>query len=358
VNGLGNHRRVLVTGSGGVIGSSVIRELSAQAIPAAGVSRRPAAKAEGWRHIAADLLDPGQARTALAAAGDTTHLVFAAYIEGTGSADQLAVNTRLLRNTLDAAASAGAPVEHVTLYQGMKYYGAHLGAFKTPALEDDPRLPLPHFYYVQQDLLAERAARDGFTYTVLRPEGVWGYAQGTPMNLLMAIAAYVAVTRHLGLPLRFPGPRRTYQDVIYQSTDAQLLARATIWAGRAPAARDQAFNITNGDVYRWSQMWAAVAGHYGMELAGPQQMPLAEVMPGHQATWEQITRQHDLVPARWEDLVDWRFADFIFGSAFDNISSTVKIRQAGFTDCLDSVTRMIGLLDDLGRRHIVPPAGK
>ena len=179
------------------------------------------------------------------------------------------------------------------------------------------------------------------------------------MNLLMAIAAYVAVTRELGLPLRFPGPRRTYQDVIYQSTDAQLLARATIWAGRVAAAAGDAFNITNGGLYRWSRMWRAIADHYGMELGEPQEIPLAETMPGFANVWARIVDEHGLVPTPWESLVDWRFADFIFGSAWDNISSTIKIRQAGFEQCFDSVNRMLYLLDDLGRRRVVPvaPAG-
>lgn len=353
-----NTERVLVAGSGGVIGSSVIRESVAQGVPVTGVSRRsPAGGTPGWRHFAADLLVPEQARSALTAA-DPTRLVFAAYIEGGDETERIAVNSRLLRNTLDAARQTGAPLRHVTLYQGMKYYGAHLGAFKTPAWEDDPRLTTPHFYYAQQDLLAERAAEDGFGYTVLRPEGVWGYAQGTPMNLLMAIAAYVAVSRELGLPLRFPGPRTTYQDVIYQSTDAQLLARATLWAGQTPSARNQVFNITNGDVYRWSHMWAAIAAHYGMAVAEPLPLQLADGMPSYHGLWDKIVHDHDLVPTHWQDLVDWRFADFIFSSTWDNISSTIKIRQAGFGECFDSITRMLDLLDDLARKRIVPPAAR
>ena len=357
-SGSARDERVLVTGSGGVIGSNVIRELVHQGIDATGISRRePASSApRGWRHLQADLLDVDAARRALAQAPDTTHLVLGAYIEGGDDDEQLERNVALLRNTLDAAAAAGAPLRHVTLYQGMKYYGAHLGAFTTPAREDDPRLPIRHFYYAQEDLLAERAARDGFAYTVLRPEGVWGYAQGTPMNLLMAIAAYVAVTRELGLPLRFPGPRRTYEEVIYQSTDARLLARATIWAGRTEAAAGEAFNITNGDVYRWSRMWRAIAWHYGLELGEPQELPLAATMPGFGDVWDRIVAQHGLVATPWETLVDWRFADFIFGSAWDNISSTIKIRHAGFGESFDSITRMLELLDDLGRRRIIPAA--
>lgn len=95
------------------------------------------------------------------------------------------------------------------------------------------------------------------------------------MNLFMVIAAYVAMTKHLGLPLRFPGSRQTYDDVFYQVTDAELLARATRWAGSAPSARNEAFNITNGDVIRWSHVWAALAEHYGLQLEEPQPMVLA-----------------------------------------------------------------------------------
>ena len=98
-------------------------------------------------------------------------------------------------------------------------------------------------------------------------------------------------------------------------------------------------NVTNGDVSRQSQMWAAIAAHYGMELGGPQQLPMAEVMPGYRGVWEQIVYESGLVPTEWGTLVDWRFADFIFASARDKISSTIKLRQAGFPDSFDSITR-------------------
>jgi hypothetical protein len=37
-----------------------------------------------------------------------------------------------------------------------------------------------------------------------RPEAVCGYAVGNPMNLLMVISVYAAISKELGLPLRFP----------------------------------------------------------------------------------------------------------------------------------------------------------
>jgi len=70
-----------------------------------------------------------------------------------------------------------------------------------------------------------------------------------PMNLLTAIAVYANLCKHKNIPLRFPGPEQA-ADVLYQVTDARLLARATAWAGLAESARNQDFNITNGDTWR------------------------------------------------------------------------------------------------------------
>jgi nucleoside-diphosphate-sugar epimerase len=350
-------KTVLVAGVGGVIGRNVAAEYAKSGVRVRGVSRRKVGD-EGWDHIAADLSDADDARRALAGTGDVTHLVFAAYTHRTVLAEQVAPNVALLRNTLDALRHNGANLRHVTLYQGNKAYGSHLGRFKTPAKETDARLLGPNFYYDQEDLLREEAERAGFDWTVLRPEAVIGFATGNPMNLLMVIAAYLAVTRELGLPLRFPGPQSVYDSVLYQMTDAQLLAQATMWAGDATSARGEIFNVTNGDTVRWRHVWTAIARHYSFELAEPMPISLTETMPTTAAVWEEIVARHGLIATPWSDLVDWSFGDFIFNSAFDNVSSTIKIRKAGFDGCLDSEDRMLELLDGLAERRVIPQLGR
>lgn len=158
-------------------------------------------------------------------------------------------------------------MRHVTLYQGGKAYGHYLGFFNTPAKETDPRLIAPHFYYTTEDLLKSVAKERGFDWTALRPEGVTGYATGNPVNLLMVIGVYAAINKALGLPMRFPGTRAAY-DALYQTTDAELLARATIWAGHESKAAGQAFNVTNGDQFRSSQLWPTFARHFGIGVRG------------------------------------------------------------------------------------------
>lgn len=193
-------------------------------------------------------------------------------------AELIEINDALLNNTLEVLQRAGAPLRHVTIYQGGKAYRHHLGFFNTPAKETDPRLIGPHCYYTQEDLLRQRAAERDFDFTVLRPEGVTGYATGNPMNLLLVIGVYAAISKKLGLPMRFPGTRAAY-DVLYQTTDAELLSRATVWSGQAGTAAGEVFNVTNGDHFRWLQLWPRFAEHFGMAYAPPQQMSLSETMP-------------------------------------------------------------------------------
>ena len=78
------------------------------------------------------------------------------------------------------------------------------------------------------------------------------------MNLIMVIGVYAAISKELGLPLRFPGPEPAYR-ALYQVTSADILAKATAWAGETASAANEAFNITNGDYFRWQFMWPKIA---------------------------------------------------------------------------------------------------
>jgi hypothetical protein len=57
---------------------------------------------------------------------------------------------------------------------------------------------------MKHDHLRYRQKGKTWSFTILRPEAVCGYAVGNPMNLLMLIAVYAAISKELGLPLRFP----------------------------------------------------------------------------------------------------------------------------------------------------------
>jgi nucleoside-diphosphate-sugar epimerase len=348
-------RTILVAGAQGVIGRAAAEHFVSQPDTVVhALSRRTDGHVPGVHAIPVDLLDQARVQTELASLTDVTHLIFGAYIERPTAAEKSTVNVAILRNLLDVLEANSPALEHITFYQGGKAYGADLGPFKTPAREDDPRLMPPNFYYDQEDFLRERQRGKAWHFTALRPEAVCGFAIGNPMNLTMVIAIYAAISKELGLPLRFPGSPAAYR-ALYQVSSAKILARATDWAGTTPAARNEIFNITNGDYFRWEHMWPRIAKQFGMETVYPVPMPLTAYMEDKGPVWDAMVRKYDLEPIPYPKLVSWGFGDFIFNSGFDNISSTIKARRAGFADCIDTEDMFAGFFSDLRDAKLIPP---
>jgi nucleoside-diphosphate-sugar epimerase len=351
---MSNENVVVVAGVHGVSGRAAAEHWrQAPDTKVYGLSRRTAAVPEGVQPIAVDLLDPEDVKSKLAPIKGATHVVFGAYIEKPTAAEKSAVNVAILRNLLDALEAGSKTLQHITFYQGGKAYGADLGPFKTPAREDDPRLMPPNFYYDQEDFLQERQKGRNWHWTALRPEAICGYGIGNPMNLAMVIAVYATISKQLGLPLRFPGTEAAY-SALYQVTSADILASATVWAGTHESARNEIFNITNGDYFRWKHMWPRIAKMFGMEVADPVPTPLTVYMQDKGGLWGQVVREHNLQPIPYDQLVSWAFGDFIFNSGFDNISSTIKARRAGFHDCIDTEDMFRLFFDRLRRERVIP----
>jgi nucleoside-diphosphate-sugar epimerase len=348
-------RKIIVTGSHGVIGRAAAMRLAGQPdTKVYGLARRTEPAIEGVEAVSVDLTRPEQVRDALSGIRDVTHIVFGAYIEKPTPAEKSELNVAILRNLLDVVEESSPSLRHVTFYQGGKAYGADLGPFKTPAREDDPRLMPPNFYYDQEDLLRERQKGKDWAFTALRPEAVCGFAVGNPMNLSMVIAVYASISRELGIPLRFPGTEAAYR-ALYQVTSADILAEAADWAGQTPLARNEIFNITNGDYFRWQHMWPKIARMFGMDWADPVPTPLSTYMTDKGALWDGMVAKYGLQPIPYDKIASWPFGDFIFNSGFDNISSTIKARQAGFQACIDTEYMFEGLFRRLREDRVIPP---
>ncbi len=346
-------RTVVIAGAQGVSGRAAAQHFARAPDTAVyALSRRTEGHVQGVHPVAVDLLDPARVRERVGPIEGITHVVFGAYIETPTAAERSRVNVAILSNLLDVVEQSPT-LRHVTFYQGGKAYGADLGPFKTPAREDDPRLMPPNFYYDQEDHLRARQEGKSWHWTALRPEAICGFALGNPMNLAMAIAIYAAVSKELGLPLRFPGTLAAYR-ALYQVTSAKLLAAATDWAGRTEAAADQIFNITNGDYFRWESLWPRLARMFDMDCAPPVPTPLGQYMTDKAELWRRMVARHGLQDIAWEQLVSWPFADFIFNSGFDNVSSTIKARQAGFHDCIDTEEMFRLFFAHLRHERVIP----
>ncbi|WP_174247263.1 SDR family oxidoreductase [Acidisphaera sp. L21] len=352
---------VLVAGALGIIGRATMAQAIAAGKDAIGLSRRAPLPGTPGRFVSVDLTEAADCRAKLADLTGISHIVYAALFEkpdlGAGwlEADQIATNLAMLRNLLDAVEPANPDLKHITVLQGAKAYGVHLGQIPIPARENAPRHIHPNFYWAQEDLIRERQARAGWAWTIFRPQVVLGFAPGSAMNMLAAIGAYAAISRALGLPLVYPGIGHR----ITEATDVRLLARAIAWAAEAPGAANETFNITNGDVFVWQNIWLVVARCFDMDVGLPHPMPLAMIMPGKAEVWDALVRNHGLVANTLDGLVgsSWQFADFAFSRTHSTASllSTIKIRQAGFADCIDTEESLGWELAELQRQRVLPP---
>ncbi len=345
---------VLVTGVHGVSGRAAALHWSG--VPNTtvyGLSRRSAPLPEGVIPVIADLMDRASLKERLAGVEGITHVVFGAFVATASASENVTVNVAILENLLDVLEETAPTLRHITFYQGGKAYGADLGPFKTPAREDDSRLMSPNFYYAQEDLLRERQKGKAWTWTALRPEGTLGFGLGNPMNLGMSIAVYATISKELGLPLRFPGTEGAYR-ALYQITSADVLAKATLWAGTSDAAKNDIFNITNGDYLRWKHLWPRIARMFDMEIAEPVPMPLTVYMADKGPLWDRIVAKYKLQPLPFEQVASWLFADAIFRLDFDNISSTIKARRAGFHECIDTEEMFAEFFAELRRERVIP----
>jgi nucleoside-diphosphate-sugar epimerase len=346
---------VLIAGVHGVSGRAAAEHWSS--LPGTqvyGFSRRSGPLPAGVEAISGDLLDRGDLQRKLGQISGITHIVFGAYIEKPTASERSEVNVAILKNLLDVVEKTSPSLRHVAFYQGGKAYGADLGPFKTPAREDDPRLMPPNFYYDQEDFLRERQHGKAWHWTALRPEATTGFGLGNPMNLGMSIAVYAAISKELGLPLRFPGTEKSY-GILYQITSAEILAKATTWAGQSEAAKDEIFNITNGDYFRWKHLWPRIAAMFDMPAADPIPTPLTVYMADKKPVWEAIVRKHGLQRLPYEQVSSWPFADAVLRlMEYDNITSTIKVRRAGFHDCIDTEEMFLKFFNDLRQMQVIP----
>lgn len=346
-------KTALVVGASGGIGQNLVQYLSKQEDwEIVGLSRRKPNFESNARFVSIDLLEQADVQAKLGALTDITHIFYTAFYGGPTFSGPIPENLAMLTNVVETVEAISPQLERVVLIQGGKVYGRQLGPFKTPAKESDPRHMPPNFYFDQEDFLTARSVNKNWSWTALRAEAFCSEIVGIP-SLPLLIAVYAAISKELGLPLRFPGTQAAY-DALVQVTNAGLLAEGMTWAATSPEATGEAFNLTNGDAFRWANLWPQFAKFFEMEYAPPQAIPLAEFMADKEPLWEQIRQKCELQTYALPDLAVWPLGDFIFQCDWDVLLSATKIQQAGFHNVVDSEDMFLSLFQKFRDRKIVP----
>ena len=357
-------KKVVVAGATGLVGSAALRHFgdSAQCEVVA-LSRRRPRDLHGARYVRADLTDAAQCVRIAPELQGVTHLVYAALYEAPNLVDgwrdesQIRTNDRMLRNLMSALEPA-ASLRHVTLLQGTKAYGVHVRPFAVPAREGRSEMyEQPNFYWSQESFLRELQRGKAWHWSILRPVLIIGEAAGGAMDLIPPLGVYAAILREAGRALDYPGGAAR----VSQAVDVDLLARAIGWAGEAEAARNEAFNVTNGDVFTWENVWPAIANALDMKPGHAVPLSLARKSPQWAAPWDTIRRKYDLISPGLEEFVglSFQYADYSMRYGYTetappSIVSTVKINHAGFTEMMDTEAMFRKWFKQARSRRLLP----
>lgn len=350
-------RHALIAGVSGIIGRHLAERLIAEGWIVSGISRNKNDLPTGVVHIAVDLTDEKAVGAALASV-EATDVFITTWMRQATEAENCRVNAGMVRNLLQAL--EGKPLQHVALVTGLKHYMGPFEAYAkakpiTPFREEQPRLSYQNFYYDQEDEVFVAAEKQGFGWSVHRPHTLIGYAVGNQMNMAATLGAYAAICRETGQPFVFPGSPEQYGAPV-DVTDGRIIAKHLLWAATEPGARNNAFNIVNGEVFRWSWLWPKLAAHLGVVAADypGHAQPLEEQMAGMEPVWDSIVAKHGLHNNPLNTVASWWHSDADLGRVIENFTDMTKSRDMGFTAYQNSIRSFTDAFDRFRAAKVLP----
>jgi nucleoside-diphosphate-sugar epimerase len=351
-------KTALVVGASGIVGSATAALLVEQGWTVHGLARRPTGQA-GVQPVAADLQDAAATAAALSAVNPDAVFI-TTWARQDSEAENIRVNAAMVRNLLDGLPKATGP-RHVTLVTGLKHYLGPFEAYgkgtlpQTPFREEQGRLDVENFYYAQEDEVFAAAKRDGFTWSVHRPHTVIGLAVGNAMNMGTTLAVYATLCREIGRPFTFPGSAMQWSGLT-DMTDAGQLARHLLWATETEAVHDEAFNVVNGDVFRWQWLWGRIADWFGVEAVpfDGTVRPLEQQMAEDAPLWREIATREGLAEPDLDRLASPWHTDADLGRPIEVVTDMSKSRRLGFTGYQPTDDAFFALFERLRSDRLIP----
>nr|A0A221J5X1.1 RecName: Full=(S)-8-oxocitronellyl enol synthase ISY2; AltName: Full=Iridoid synthase 2; Short=NcISY2 [Nepeta cataria]ASM62110.1 iridoid synthase [Nepeta cataria] len=362
----------LIVGVTGLVGNSLAEMLPLSDTPGGpwkvyGVARRPR---PSWNedhpinYISCDVSNTAEVEAKLPPLSDVTHIFYATWTSRSSEEENCEANGKMLKNVLDTMIPNCPNLKHICLQTGRFHYVASVvdwkinGSHDTPLTEDLPRLNTNNFYYTQEDILLEEVKRkEGLTWSVHRPGTIFGFSPYSMMNLVGTLCVYAAICKQEGAVLRFPGCKGAW-DGYSDCADADLIAEHYIWAALDPHAKNQSFNVSNGDVFKWKHLWKVLAEQFGVECGGyeyeeGQQVRLQDVMKDKGPVWDKIVRENGLSNTKLEDVGKWWFSDTILWNEC-RLDSMNKSKEHGFLGFRNSKNCFLYWIHKLKAYKIVP----
>ncbi|PYI00171.1 NAD(P)-binding protein [Aspergillus ellipticus CBS 707.79] len=396
----------IVTGATDITGSAIVHHLckEPQHRKIYSLSRsNPGYDSPKIQHATLDLQGSADEMAKELGGIEAEYVFFCAYLARDDPADATYVNAVMLRNFIQALEKSGAIkyLKRFVLTAGFKHYGVHLGHCKQPLREDaswqeDTTSGIswpPIFYYEQERILADAAAKGGWEWVVTLPEDVLGYARGNFMNEATALGLYCAISK-------------ANYFAFNCWTSANLHAKFYLWAATAPKVGNNAFNVMNGDTESFQSLWPQLAQRFGCKIPNPMfpgggvpdsagfgdyeattvRMPNAHPLKEHEdaigvrvegpptlflqvnpekwarrsdvnEAWGKLRDKYGLDQKAWEKAT-WDFLTFVLGRDWSCVGSMSKARKLGWTGYADTWEELEETFEVLEKEGVLPPVDK
>lgn len=360
-------KKVLIAGATGLVGYACMKHFASHKdCEVIALSRREPDETYGARWLPLDLSDEATCAKLAPEFAGVTHLVYAALYERPGlvagwqEEEQIRTNDLMLKSLFGPLERAAPGLRHVALLQGTKAYGVHVRPLTVPARENRSEMhEQPNFYWNQERYIREAQQGKAWTWSILRPVLIVGDSVGSAMNVIPALGVYAAMMRRAGkTKLDYPGG----VGRVAQAVDADLLARAIAWSGESEKARNEIFNVTNGDVFVWPNVWPAIADALGFEPGEPVPLSLDREIRPQEAAWAEIRAAHGLKSSTLKDFVglSFEYADYTMGYGRTQpgppaLVSTIKLMQAGFCEVMDTEAMFRKCFAEMQAKRLLPP---
>jgi hypothetical protein len=171
----------------------------------------------------------------------------------------------------------------------------------------------------------------------------------------VTLAAYATICHEMHLPFVFPGSGVQWNGLT-DMTDARLLAKHLLWASITPAAHNQAFNVVNGDVFRWNWMWGQLARWFDVEPAPfpGEGIPLETQLKDAGPVWAKIARKYGLAESDLNVLASAWHTDADLGRPIEVLTDMSKSRKLGFLEYQATDESFFNLFATLRGGRIIP----
>jgi nucleoside-diphosphate-sugar epimerase len=234
------------------------------------------------------------------------------------------------------------------MHMGPGLYPAYQSVYR----EDQPRAPGPNWYYDLEDYIDGHAP--SWTWSIFRPSFIVGFARNAPYNLGTTLALYATLRKARGEPLIFFGDRRS-SETLWDISSARQLAQMMTWSTRSSASRNQAFNCTTGEPFRWKDLWPRLAQWFGMEaLFIEDRLPVRSFFEDNVSLWNTLVQTHALQPFSLASLSSDDFVDRATTMDWDAVYSMEKAKSAGFPLDIHPEQVFIDLFEALVSDRVIP----